>query len=251
MFDDPNPPSNLPTDGQEPEDIFKDVEPAPAAKPLSPAPAAPPPGPALPARVPLGEAKPEAIAPSVAETKAEVQVKEPVISSHKTIKVLGAIVGIAVVGGVAFAVFRFVQKTAEPAPTLPAPQEAPFPEEPDLPTIPSLPEPLPRSPGEPAELPGGSIAEPAAEPEPEPEAEPALTDADFDGLNDEEEASRGTQPGNPDSDNDGLFDGEEVSTYRTDPLDPDTDGDGFLDGQEVRNNYNPNGSGKLFNVPSQ
>ena len=43
--------------------------------------------------------------------------------------------------------------------------------------------------------------------------------------------------------------GEEVKIYNTDPLNPDTDGDTYLDGEEVKGGYNPNGSGKLFELP--
>ncbi len=74
-------------------------------------------------------------------------------------------------------------------------------------------------------------------------------DSDGDGLTDDEESEVGTDPFNPDSDKDGLGDKEEVKTYGTDPLDPDTDGDTFLDGQEVASGFNPNGSGKLYDIP--
>lgn len=58
-------------------------------------------------------------------------------------------------------------------------------------------------------------------------------DSDGDGLTDEDEAARGTDPLNPDSDNDGLADGAEVLTYQTDPLQADTDGDGASDAAEA------------------
>lgn len=75
-------------------------------------------------------------------------------------------------------------------------------------------------------------------------------DMDKDGLSDAQEAEVGTSPSQPDTDADGLFDREEVEVYKTNPLHPDTDGDGFLDGAEVSNGYNPNGPGKLFDVPN-
>ncbi|MBL7989762.1 MAG: OmpA family protein [Chlorobi bacterium] len=59
-------------------------------------------------------------------------------------------------------------------------------------------------------------------------------DADDDGLCDDEEATYGTDPANPDSDGDGLRDGEEVKVYGTDPRNPDSDGDALVDGDEVR-----------------
>ena len=76
-----------------------------------------------------------------------------------------------------------------------------------------------------------------------------ITDSDGDGLMDGEERRLGTNVNNADSDGDGLFDREEVRVYKTDPLNPDTDGDGYRDGDEVRDGYNPNGSGKLFELP--
>jgi hypothetical protein len=87
------------------------------------------------------------------------------------------------------------------------------------------------------------------------------SDRDGDGLSDEEEIARGTNPDNPDTDGDGLLDGFEVrngfnplvggddvqdpdgdglinlgeQAAHTDPRDPDSDDDGLTDGQEVIN----------------
>ena len=76
---------------------------------------------------------------------------------------------------------------------------------------------------------------------------PVPLDTDGDGLTDEDEVRRGTDPNNPDTDGDGLLDGEEVLRYKTNPLNPDTDGDGLTDGQEVRkygtNPLNPDTDG--------
>jgi OmpA family/Bacterial TSP3 repeat len=58
-------------------------------------------------------------------------------------------------------------------------------------------------------------------------------DSDGDGLADEEESMKGTDPFNRDSDRDGLFDHAEVVTCLTDPLNPDSDFDGLSDGEEV------------------
>ncbi len=74
-------------------------------------------------------------------------------------------------------------------------------------------------------------------------------DNDNDGLTNAEERALGTNLNAMDSDGDGLFDNEEVNTYKTDPLNVDSDGDGILDGTEVRSGNDPNGPGKLFNVP--
>jgi hypothetical protein len=54
---------------------------------------------------------------------------------------------------------------------------------------------------------------------------------------------------NNDTDGDALGDREEVDVYGTDPLRQDTDGDTYLDGAEVSGGYNPNGAGKLLNLP--
>lgn len=83
------------------------------------------------------------------------------------------------------------------------------------------------------------------------ELEPEIIDidSDGDGLLDSEEERYGTDPFNPDTDQDGLGDREETQVYDTDPLNPDTDGDSYLDGQEVAGGFNPNGEGKLFELP--
>jgi hypothetical protein len=64
------------------------------------------------------------------------------------------------------------------------------------------------------------------------------TDADGDGLTNEEEAEIGSDPNDPDTDGDGLIDGEEVF-LGTDPTNPDTDGDGFSDLDEAQSATNP------------
>lgn len=76
-------------------------------------------------------------------------------------------------------------------------------------------------------------------------AEARKTDADLDGLSDEEEMVLGTDINNPDTDKDGLLDVNE-SLYKTDPLKADTDGDGKDDGYEVRRGLNPTGPGKII-----
>ncbi|MFT6399408.1 MAG: MYXO-CTERM domain-containing protein, partial [Bradymonadia bacterium] len=60
-------------------------------------------------------------------------------------------------------------------------------------------------------------------------------DTDGDGLTDEEElATYGTDPLNPDTDGDGVNDGTEVGDDDpTDPLNPDSDSDGLCDGPEA------------------
>ncbi|HBW73754.1 MAG: hypothetical protein UX10_C0008G0012 [Candidatus Magasanikbacteria bacterium GW2011_GWA2_45_39] len=75
-------------------------------------------------------------------------------------------------------------------------------------------------------------------------------DADGDGLTDQQEIQYGTDPQKADTDGDDLTDYEEIFIWHTNPLNPDTDGDGYSDGQEVKNGFNPNGSGKLLNIPA-
>jgi len=75
-------------------------------------------------------------------------------------------------------------------------------------------------------------------------------DKDGDGIDDTKEVELFTDPNNWDTDGDLLGDGDEVLVWKTDPLKPDTDGDGYQDGAEVKSGYNPNGSGKIFTVPT-
>lgn len=84
--------------------------------------------------------------------------------------------------------------------------------------------------GAPTSAPAAPAPAPTA-PAPPPALDPA-GDEDGDGLTNEEEALRGTDPFNPDTDGDGLTDAVEVFETGTDPLDPDTDGDGLSDGDE-------------------
>ncbi|BFP40075.1 hypothetical protein FGF1_09200 [Flavobacteriaceae bacterium GF1] len=72
-----------------------------------------------------------------------------------------------------------------------------------------------------------------------------LLDADFDGLDDDEEIALGTDPNNPDTDGDGIEDGQEVNVDATDPLDDcdsvggtplgtsDCDMDGLTNAEEI------------------
>lgn len=57
-------------------------------------------------------------------------------------------------------------------------------------------------------------------------------DSDADGLCDDDEIRRGTNPNLADSDSDGLSDGDEILRL-TNPLVADTDSDGLSDGEEV------------------
>ncbi|MFX1500765.1 MAG: right-handed parallel beta-helix repeat-containing protein [Promethearchaeota archaeon] len=66
----------------------------------------------------------------------------------------------------------------------------------------------------------------------------SIGDTDYDGLNDLEEISYGTNPTMIDTDLDNLNDAFEIK-YGTDPLDDDSDDDGSFDGIEVASGTNP------------
>lgn len=91
--------------------------------------------------------------------------------------------------------------------------------------------------------------EPAVSEQPVGE-EPQAVDTDKDGLTDEEEATLGTSPRSSDTDRDELYDYEEVNVYHTNPLSKDSDGDSYEDGVEITGGYDPNGPGKLLQLPS-
>ena len=63
-------------------------------------------------------------------------------------------------------------------------------------------------------------------------------DSDEDGLGDNAEEERGTDPNNADSDGDGIDDGEEVANG-TDPSDEDSDNDGLTDSEEIAEGTDP------------
>lgn len=66
-------------------------------------------------------------------------------------------------------------------------------------------------------------------------------DSDGDGLSNDQEAARGTDPNRADSDADGLSDGDEVLIYATDPTSRDGDGDVLTDFDEINTHgTNPN-----------
>ncbi len=83
----------------------------------------------------------------------------------------------------------------------------------------------------------------------EDESPAAVQDSDGDGLTNEQEIDAGTSVSKADTDNDGLGDREEVQVYGTDPRRADTDGDTYADGVEVDGGYNPNGPGKILELP--
>jgi hypothetical protein len=68
--------------------------------------------------------------------------------------------------------------------------------------------------------------------------DPEARDTDGDGLDDPEELGLGTDPTEADTDDDGLTDDDERER-RTDPTNPDSDGDGLRDGVEANLGLNP------------
>lgn len=77
----------------------------------------------------------------------------------------------------------------------------------------------------------------AVPPTPTPPGSGPNDDPDADNLTNSEEATAGTDPGNPDTDGDGLSDGDEVNRVGTNPTLADTDGDEVRDGDEVLNQH--------------
>lgn len=155
------------------------------------------------------------------------------------------LVGVVVVGGLGYGGYLYLMKPV-PAPEASVPETS-APEVTDPPaSVPEIPAP---------EIPAPEVATPPTEPPtviPEVIPEPIVTvDTDSDGFADDEEALLGTDPTNPDSDGDGLNDREEVRIYQTNPLIKDTDGDGYEDGAEVKGGYDPNGPGRLLNLPPE
>jgi len=240
-------------DSKEPEDIFaetssKDAAGAPPANLPTPGP-----GPLQPA---TGASAPQD--PSKGTTPLPVGESGVILEKSAFSKklVFGAVVvGIILIGlGVWYFVFYDrgaslqvnSQDFSDTAGTTSG--EVPLPPLPDG-TIPPSPtggdEPASTEP--PADVPADTTQE-TVEPSPAPE-DTTIQDMDSDGLTDAEERAYGTDPTKADTDGDGLSDREEVRTYGTDPLNPDTDGDGFDDGSEVRNGYDPNGPGRLLQIP--
>ena len=160
------------------------------------------------------------------------EISPPLLSKKGFFIALGIVAVLALGGGTAWVLLRLPKTPTIPpvvAPT-PAAEEAVIPPAPVPPLAPAV------------EVPPAEVSAPAVV------VEPAV-DSDNDGLTDTEEATLGTNPQNADTDSDGLSDYEEVTLWKTNPLNPDTDGDGYSDGSEVKNNYNPNGPGKLLEIP--
>ena len=165
------------------------------------------------------------------EPRAEIS--QPLLSKKGFIFVIVGVVAAALIVGVIWVVVRLPKKAPVVAPAaapVTQPEVIPPPVEPEIAPVPEV------------------VTPPAEEPAPAITVEPAV-DTDNDGLTDQEETAAGTNAQVSDTDADGLSDYEEITLWKTNPLNPDTDGDGFSDGQEVKNGYNPNGEGKLLELP--
>ena len=204
---------------KEPEDIFSQTEgvPQPSAPTAPPAPSTPPPAGAMPpVRPSLANLPPSSGVPApgpVIETVGD--------SGGKTWKtVVIAVLILAVIAAAAGISFMLLSSRAPISPEL---EQVINPPTESIPNV---------------------------EPEPAPVVPMPDPDDDKDGLTNLEEAQLGTDPASADTDQDGLYDLEELQTYQTNPLNPDTDGDGYNDGEEVKGGYNPNGEGKLLQIPA-
>lgn len=217
-----------------PKDLFDD---APSNLPFAPgqAPAAPAPVPAsapistggvtqpLP---PLNTMAPPAPATGLPSAPAPMMYAEEAPRSHGLRTVLVVLASLVVIAIAGFLAYKLVVQPEQGTDTVSSIPDAETPKDEEKPKEPEVP----------------VVTTPVEE-------EPIVKDTDGDGLNDEEEGKYGTDPKLADSDRDGLGDREETQVYGTDPLDTDTDKDSYLDGQEVKSGFNPNGEGKLFELP--
>lgn len=168
------------------------------------------------------------------DMRSDVEISPPILNKRNLFIMAVAVLLILIAGG-AFWVWRSSAK--RDSASAPASQSKN-----EVPAAPSANENTPADILAPATATTTKIAEPQP-------PSPAI-DADGDGLTDQQEIQYGTDPQKADTDGDALTDYEEIFIWHTNPLNPDTDGDGYSDGQEVKNGFNPNGSGKLLNIPA-
>lgn len=211
---------------KEPEDVFAQTD--------ASAPQMTPPTMSQPSQQSTPQPMQRSVAPTPQATRSEPVVVSPVAHRAFPWKVVVLVVGIIAVITLAFFLSMKILKSKTPV-TPPAPEQSAAPESP-VPSTPTV------------EIPQATTPEAVAPITSVPEE---TIDTDKDGLPDTREAQLGTDPNNPDTDADGLFDKEEVDVYHTNPLNSDTDGDTFPDGSEVKKGYNPNGPGKLLQVPQK
>ncbi len=210
---------------KQPEDIFAQTDKeAPQVKP----PTAPPSGVPVQTAVPPEQTpRDPALTPETIQQRVAQMGAEHPSGGGGGLKVVLIVLTIIVIIGAAFYLsWRILTSKTPVTPAVPEEISQPTPQPEPLETVPE---------------------EITPESEPEPVAD---LDSDQDGLTDAREQELGTDLNVSDTDQDGLFDREEVEVYFTDPLNPDTDGDTYTDGGEVESGYNPNGPGKLLEVPS-
>lgn len=171
------------------------------------------------------------------QSDSDIEIAPPILNKRNLFIIVVVILVVLIAGGALWVWRLSVKRSASPAPkpTSQSKTETPVDES-------SINENAPTAILAPTEA---TTTETAALQPPSP-----AIDADGDGLTDQQEIQYGTDPQKADTDGDNLTDYEEIFIWHTNPLNPDTDGDGFADGQEVKNGYNPNGSGKLLNIPN-
>lgn len=219
-------------DAQEPKDMFADV-PDPSAQQQKPATVQGEPTVAqAPTQAPSSAPQPQVFSPAQA-----MQYSEPKSGGAGFRLVAIVLLSLICIGGAGYAAYRFMVKDAvsqQVSDVIGGGTDGATDSETDgtdgeTDTTPNTPPPTPDT-----EVDAGPIA---------------VVDSDGDGLTNDEERIAGTSVAKPDTDGDGLGDREEVKVYDTDPKKMDTDGDGYDDGAEVKNGYNPNGEGRLLEIP--
>lgn len=246
------PPKNLPV---EPEDMFADVDAAPAAAPAAPnalsagllKPKAPAPAGLMPAAVSTMP-RDNAAAPSDVHVEpVSYDTRQPIAG-----KLIAGLVGLVAVVGLVFAGWwvynRFLgSKTTTTAINTNTTTQI---KETVVPTTqePAVTETLPTANNSNSN--GQAVSSTVAEMHNNELLFGEKQDSDSDGLDDKAESQLGTNVNIPDSDQDKLCDGDEVLIWKTNPSLADTDADKHPDGTEVYNGYNPNGPGKLGPLPT-
>lgn len=222
-------------DAQEPKDMFADV-PDPSAQQQKAAQPAPAPMQSVsPAAMQPASGAPQ---PQVTSAAPAMQYSEPKSGGAGLRLIAVVLISLVCIGGAGYAAYRFMVKDAvsqQVSDVIGGEADSTDSETDETNTETDAATPTPT---------------PDTETDTETDSGPtAVVDSDGDGLSNDEERIAGTSVAKPDTDGDGLGDREEVKKYDTDPKKADTDGDGYDDGAEVENGYNPNGEGRLLEIP--